>query len=200
MSRRGEQSGKQGDNQNSMSMAMLMQLQREFETLKKSNEEELSMLRTENAYMKRKLNEETILNTSFETVQPRTHIHQMVHNEESFETTRKRIPETSSIFVGISVRRPPFSEAIIETPLENWKNLTMEKYDGGTDRDEHIAVYTTHISLYTWNDVILCRVFPTTLKGATLSWFTRLPPLSIDSFNTLVKSLELILLQADHII
>ena len=63
-------------------MAMLMQLQREFETLKKSNEEKLSMLRAEKAYLKRKLNEETILNTSFETVQPRTHIHQRVHNEK----------------------------------------------------------------------------------------------------------------------
>jgi len=39
MSRRGEQSREQGDNLNAMSMAMLMQLQREFETLKKSNEE-----------------------------------------------------------------------------------------------------------------------------------------------------------------
>jgi len=55
-----------------MSMAMLTQLQREFETLKKSNEEELSMLRAENAYMRRKMNEETVLNTSFETFQPRT--------------------------------------------------------------------------------------------------------------------------------
>jgi len=100
--------------------------------------------------MKRKLNEETILNTSFETVQPRTHIHQRVHKEESFETNRKRIPETSGIFVEISVRRHPFSEAIIETTLpENWKNLTMEKYDGGINPDEHIAVYTMQISLYT---------------------------------------------------
>jgi len=91
MSRGGEQSGEQGDNQNAMSMAMFMQLQREFETLKKSNEEELSMLRAENVYMKRKLNEETILNTSLETVQPRTPIHQRVHNEQSFEVTRKKI-------------------------------------------------------------------------------------------------------------
>jgi len=63
----------------------------------------------------------------------------------------------------------------------------MDKYDGSTDLDEHIVIYTTQISLYTWNDVIICRVFPTTLKGAVLSWFTRLPPLSIDCFNTLVE-------------
>jgi len=58
-----------------------MQIDKEFEWLKKSNEDELSMLRAENAYMKRKLNEETILNTSFETVQSRTQVHQRVHNE-----------------------------------------------------------------------------------------------------------------------
>jgi len=63
----------------------------------------------------------------------------------------------------------------------------MEKYDRSTDPNEHITVYTTQISLYTWNDVILCRVFPTTLKGAALSWFTRLPPLSINCFDTLVQ-------------
>jgi len=43
------------------------------------------------------------------------------------------------------------------------------------------------ISLYTWN-AIMCRVFPKSLKGATLSWFTWLPPLSIDCFDTLVEN------------
>jgi len=82
-----------------------------------------------------------------------------------------------------SARRHPFSEAIRETLLpDNWKNLTIDKYDGNTDPDEYITVYTMQISLYTWIDAIFCRVFPT-----TLSWFTRLPPLSIDCFDTLVE-------------
>ena len=67
--------------------------------------------------MKRKLNEKTNLNTSFETIQPRSHIHKRVDNEESFEATRKRIPETSGTFTRIFVRRHQFSEAIVETPL-----------------------------------------------------------------------------------
>jgi len=46
--------------------------------------------------------------------------------------------------------------------------------------------YTTHMSLYTSDNAVLCRVFPTSLKGATLSWFTKLPPNSIDSFATLL--------------
>ena len=37
---------------------------------------------------------------------------------------------------------------------------------------------------------MLCRVFPTSLKGATLSWLTKLSPNSIDSFATLVAKFE----------
>nr|KYP47955.1 hypothetical protein KK1_030370 [Cajanus cajan] len=31
----------------------------------------------------------------------------------------------------------------------------------------------------------MCKVFPTSLKGSALNWFTRLPPGSVDSFTTL---------------
>lgn len=52
----------------------------------------------------------------------------------------------------------------------NWKNLTIEKYDGITDLDEHLDVYITQVSMYTMNDAILCRVFLTLLKGQALHW------------------------------
>jgi len=157
MSKRGEQLGEQGGNQNNISMVMFVQLQQEFEALKKNNEEELSILRAENAYMRRRLNEEIVLKTSFETVQPRACIQQSVYNEESFEVTRWKLSETSGTFAGTTVRRHLFSEAIIETSLpETWRNLTTDKYDGSSDPDEHITIYTTQISMYTWNDAILC--------------------------------------------
>nr|KYP66941.1 hypothetical protein KK1_013252 [Cajanus cajan] len=75
----------------------------------------------------------------------------------------------------------------METPLPHgWKPLHFDRYDGTTDPDEHIDMYTTQINLYTNNDAILCRVFPTSLKGVALNWYTQLPPESIDSFGTLV--------------
>lgn len=37
----------------------------------------------------------------------------------------------------------------------NWKNLTMEKYDGTTDLDDHVDVYITQVSLHTTDDAIL---------------------------------------------
>ena len=47
--------------------------------------------------------------------------------------------------------------------------------------------FLTQANLYTNDDAILCLVFPTSLKGATLTWYGGLPPRSINSFDTLVK-------------
>nr|KYP44995.1 hypothetical protein KK1_033456 [Cajanus cajan] len=76
----------------------------------------------------------------------------------------------------------------METPLPfGWKPLHIDRYDGTTDLDEHIDLYLTQVNLYTNENVILCRVFPTSLKGSTLAWYTQLPTRSVDSFNTLVR-------------
>jgi len=65
-----------------------------------------------------------------------------------------------------------------------WKGLTIDEYNGTTDLNEYVNVYTTQMSLYTSDNVVLCQVFPTSLNGGALSWFTRLPPNSIDCFET----------------
>ncbi|RDX76750.1 hypothetical protein CR513_43233, partial [Mucuna pruriens] len=67
--------------------------------------------------------------------------------------------------------------------MENFDN----KYDGITDPNEHIDAHVTQVNLYTNDNAILCRVFPKSLKGIALNWYTRLPPNSIDSFETLVE-------------
>jgi len=60
----------------------------------------------------------------------------------------------------------------------------MDRNDKMIDPDEHIDVYTTHMSFYTSNNVVMCRVFPASLKDEALSWFTLLPT-HIECFDTL---------------
>ncbi|KAG4907128.1 hypothetical protein JHK86_055612 [Glycine max] len=86
------------------------------------------------------------------------------------------------------VRRHPFVDRIMvaDIPL-GWKPLNLERYDGTTDPDEHQDAFLTQVNLYTNDDSILCHLFPTSLKGATLTWYGGLPPRSIDGFNTHVK-------------
>jgi len=84
------------------------------------------------------------------------------------------------------VRRHPFTEEIMKTPLPtNWRNPTLEMYDGPTNPDENLDMFTTQVSLFTLDDTVLSKVFPISLKDPTLSWFTKLPLFSIDNFYTL---------------
>ena len=83
-------------------------------------------------------------------------------------------------------RRHPFIDIITTTPLPNqWEPFTLDRYTGESDPDEHLEVYITHVALYTSDDAIFCKAFPTTLKGPAFEWFTTLPPYSIDCFDTL---------------
>ncbi|KAG4907321.1 hypothetical protein JHK86_055805 [Glycine max] len=60
----------------------------------------------------------------------------------------------------------PFIPDIMEaTLLSNWKSLAIKKYDGTIDPDEHLDIYITQVRLYTIGSVVLCWVFPTSLKG-----------------------------------
>ena len=51
-------------------------------------------------------------------------------------------------------RRHPFTDFVMEAPLpDKWKGFNRDRYDGTTDPDEHMDVYTTHMSLY---KAVLC--------------------------------------------
>ena len=81
-------------------------------------------------------------------------------------------------------RRHPFTDFIANTPLPTqWEPFTLDRYTGETDPDEHHKVYITHVALYTSQDAVFCKAFPTTLKGPALEWFITLPPYSIDNFD-----------------
>jgi len=71
----------------------------------------------------------------------------------------------------------------------DWKGPMLDRYDGSIDPNEHINTYLTQVNMYTSDDAMLCRIFPTLLKGTTLSWFTRLLNNSIDCFDTLTTKL-----------
>lgn len=74
----------------------------------------------------------------------------------------------------------------VDIPL-GWKSLNLERYNETTDLDEHLDAFLIQANLYTNDDAILCRVFPTSLKGEALTWYSGFPPRSIDSFDTLVE-------------
>ena len=58
-------------------------------------------------------------------------------------------------------------------------------YDGSSDPYDHILHYNQAMILSARDDRLLCKVFPASLKGLTLSWFHKLPKGSINTFGEL---------------
>lgn len=162
----------------------------DIQGMKRKSEEKIEVLRRENARMKHKFNgEPTVLETIEGELPPPKNTHPRTQEVESSYQDNTR--PTSINILGTTPWWSPFVEAIMEVPLlSTWNNVTLDKYDGTTDPDEHVDAYLTQVSLYTTEDTLLCRVFPTSLKGVSLSWFTRLPARSIDFFDTLTTRFE----------
>ena len=83
----------------------------------------------------------------------------------------------------------PFTVAIQECPVPSKFRLPqLEPFDGLKDPLDHLNTFKTTLGLQQPPDEILCRSFPTTLKGAAREWFNKLPTSSVDNFKQLSGS------------
>ena len=58
-------------------------------------------------------------------------------------------------------------------------------YDGSSDLYDHMLHFNQAMMLNAGDNRLLCKVFPTSLKGPALAWFHKLPQRSINSFSEL---------------
>ncbi|XP_050281386.1 uncharacterized protein LOC126722271 [Quercus robur] len=63
--------------------------------------------------------------------------------------------------------------------------IKLEPFDGLRDPQDHLNTFKTTLGLQQPPNEILCRFFPTTLKGAAREWFTKLLTSSVDNFEQL---------------
>ena len=83
----------------------------------------------------------------------------------------------------------PFTMAVQECPVPFKFHLPqLEPFDELKDPLDHLNTFRTTLGLQQPPDEILCRSFPTTLKGAAREWFNKLPTSSIDNFEKLSSS------------
>ena len=61
----------------------------------------------------------------------------------------------------------------------------IDSYDGVNVPLDHLETFKTLMHLQGVADEIMCRAFPTTLKGAARIWFSQLMPNSISIFKEL---------------
>ncbi|XP_030931132.1 uncharacterized protein LOC115957028 [Quercus lobata] len=82
----------------------------------------------------------------------------------------------------------PFIASINGHPLPpKFKMPSLDSYDGARNPFDHIATFKTTMHLQGVTDEIMCKAFPTTLKGPAQVWFNKIPPNSVSSFKELSK-------------
>ena len=80
----------------------------------------------------------------------------------------------------------PFIASVTLFPLPpKFRMLQVESYDGSKDLLDHLESFKTLMHLQGMVDEIMCRAFPTTLKGPPRICFNRLTPNSISTFKEL---------------
>ena len=84
--------------------------------------------------------------------------------------------------------RSPFSEEIkLALMPSRFMRPPFNFYDGKADPVEHVSHYIHMMSLHTHNDVLICNVFPSSLRSTTLRWFNGLQKGSIRNFIELIQ-------------
>ena len=82
----------------------------------------------------------------------------------------------------------PFTASVNGHPLPpKFKMPSLDSYDGARDPFDHIATFKTTMHLQGVPDEIMCRAFPTTLKGLARVWFSKIPHNTVSSFEELSK-------------
>ena len=80
----------------------------------------------------------------------------------------------------------PFIAPVTTLPLPpKFCMPQVENYDGSKDPLDHLESFKTLMHLQGVANKIMCRAFPTMLKGLARIWFNRLMPNSIGTFKEL---------------
>uniref|UniRef100_A0A2N9J3I5 Integrase catalytic domain-containing protein n=1 Tax=Fagus sylvatica TaxID=28930 RepID=A0A2N9J3I5_FAGSY len=118
--------------------------------------------------------------------------------EQEIKAMKAQLGEMKDEFKGRATRNldtlvhrtdSPFTEKVISFPLPSkFRMPSLENFDGTKDPLDHLESFKTMMCLQGVPDEIMCRAFPTTLKGPARIWFKKLIPGSVGSFAQLSRS------------
>jgi hypothetical protein len=81
--------------------------------------------------------------------------------------------------------RSPLAPQLQVSPWPtNFRAGTYPKYNGSTNPAQYIMSYQVVVASSGGDDATMAKSFITALEGPALTWYTRLPPLSIDSWRS----------------
>ena len=113
---------------------------------------------------------------------------EMDQMKRAMEEMKDSMRKANHVDVFVHKFDSPFIASITSHPLPSkFKMPTLDSYDGTQDPCDHIATFKTTMHLQGVPNKIMCRAFPTILKGPAKVRFHKLPPNTITLFQELSK-------------
>lgn len=78
-------------------------------------------------------------------------------NQEEVSSRSRSVHPTN---VGRARTLHPFTSTIMEEQMSEKMPLTLEKYDGSGNPEEHLRSFMDAMTIYSPNELVWCRVFP----------------------------------------
>ena len=87
------------------------------------------------------------------------------------------------------ISKSPFAHRIegVELP-RRFHQPTFTMYNGRMDPVKHVSQFNQRMVVYSKNEVLMCKVFPSSLGPMAVRWFDGLRPNSINSFKQLTQA------------
>ncbi|GKV26785.1 hypothetical protein SLEP1_g36020 [Rubroshorea leprosula] len=87
-----------------------------------------------------------------------------------------------------SIPHPLNTNITLEPYPAGFKIPQLETYDGTKDPDDHLHAFYSCMQAQNASDALMCKIFPSTLRGNARTWYYNLPPRSISSYTKMTSA------------
>ncbi|GLU06839.1 hypothetical protein SLE2022_238290 [Rubroshorea leprosula] len=87
-----------------------------------------------------------------------------------------------------SIPHPLNTNITLEPYPVGFRIPQLETYDGTKDPDDHLHAFYSCMQAQNASDALMCKIFPSTLRGNARTWNYSLPPKSISSYTELASA------------
>ena len=89
------------------------------------------------------------------------------------------------------ISKSPFTHRIEGATLpRRFHQPTFTIYNGRTDLVEHVSHFNQKMAVYSKDEALMCKVFPSSLGPVAMRWFDGLKADSIGSFKELTRAFD----------
>ena len=89
------------------------------------------------------------------------------------------------------ISKSPFTHRIEGATLpRRFHQPTFTIYNGRTDLVEHVSHFNQKMAVYSKDEALMCKVFPSSLGPVAMRWFDGLKADSIGSFKKLTRAFD----------